>query len=38
MTNVKKNSYTVLEMKDIKVDQGLGNQIFTQRFLRRRVK
>jgi len=38
MKDMKKNSYTVLEMKDIKVDQGLGSGIFTKRFLRRRVK
>lgn len=38
MKDVKKNSFTTLEMKDIKVDQGLGKEIFTNRFLRRRVK
>jgi outer membrane lipoprotein-sorting protein len=38
MKNVKKNSYTVLEMKDIKVDQRLGKELFTKRFLKRRVK
>lgn len=38
MEDKKKNSYTVLEMKDIKVDQGLEDEIFTQRYLKRRVK
>ncbi len=38
MTSVKKGSYTVLEMKDIKVDQGISKKIFTKRFLKRRVK
>jgi outer membrane lipoprotein-sorting protein len=38
MEDKKKNTYTVLEMKDIKVDQGLEDEIFTQRFLKRRVK
>jgi len=38
MKDVKNNSFTELEMKDIKVDQGLEKEIFTNRFLRRRVK
>lgn len=38
MRNVKKGSYTVLEMKEIKVDQNLSDKIFTKRFLKRRVK
>ncbi len=36
MTSVKKGSYTVLEMKNIEVDSGLGSKIFTKRFLKRR--
>ncbi len=38
MTSVKKGSYTVLEMKNIKLDQGISKRIFTKRFLKRRVK
>ncbi len=36
MRSVKKNTYTVIEMKDIKLDEGLGKGIFTKRFLKKR--
>jgi outer membrane lipoprotein-sorting protein len=36
MTNVKKGTSTVLEMKNIKVDQGLKDEIFSERFLKKR--
>jgi len=32
----KKGSHTTLEMKDIKVDQGIDNTVFTQRYLKRK--
>ncbi len=38
MKDLKKNSYTTLEMKNIEVDKGLKNNIFTKRFLKKRVK
>jgi len=38
MKDLKKNSYTTLEMKNIEVDKGLDNTIFTKRFLKKRVK
>jgi outer membrane lipoprotein-sorting protein len=38
MTDKKKNSRTVLEMTDIKVDQNLDDEIFTRRFLQRRLR
>jgi outer membrane lipoprotein-sorting protein len=36
MTRVKKGTSTVLEMKNIKADQGLGDEIFSERFLKKR--
>lgn len=33
----KKSSFTTLEMKDIKLDQGIAGDIFTQRFLKRKA-
>lgn len=33
----KKSSFTTLEMKDIKLDQGIDDDIFTQRFLKRKA-
>jgi len=36
MTNVKKGTSTVLEMKNIKADQGLRDEIFSERFLKKR--
>jgi outer membrane lipoprotein-sorting protein len=36
MTNVKKGTSTVLEMKNIKPDQGLADEIFSERFLKKR--
>lgn len=33
----KKGSYTTLELKEIKLDQGLDNSIFTRRFLKRSI-
>jgi outer membrane lipoprotein-sorting protein len=36
MTNVKKKTSTVLEMKNIKADQGLKDKIFSERFLKKR--
>jgi outer membrane lipoprotein-sorting protein len=38
MTDHKKGSSTVLEMKDVKVDQGLGDDLFTERQLVRKVQ
>ena len=38
MTDKKNNSYTALEMSDITIDQDLGDDIFTQRFLQRRLR
>ena len=37
MTDLKKNSTTTLEMKDLKPDQKLADDIFSERFLVRRV-
>jgi len=36
MSSVKKNTYTVIDMKDIKLDTGLGKGKFTKRFLKKR--
>ena len=36
MSNVKKGTSTVLEMKNIKVDQDLQDEIFSERFLKKR--
>jgi outer membrane lipoprotein-sorting protein len=36
MTNVKKGTSTVLEMKNIKADQGLEDDIFSERFLKKK--
>jgi outer membrane lipoprotein-sorting protein len=36
MTNVKKGTSTVLEMKNIKTDQGLKDEIFSERFLKKK--
>lgn len=36
MSSVKKGTSTVLEMKNIKVDQNLGDEIFSERFLKKR--
>jgi outer membrane lipoprotein-sorting protein len=36
ITNVKKGTSTVLEMKNIKADQGLKDEIFSERFLKKR--
>jgi outer membrane lipoprotein-sorting protein len=36
MTNVKKKTSTVLEMKNMKADQGLKDEIFSERFLKKR--
>jgi len=33
----KKGSYTTLKMRDIEVDQGIDDEVFTQRFLKRRM-
>ena len=38
MKDVKKKTHSVLEMKDIKVDQNLDDAIFTQRYLQRSLK
>jgi outer membrane lipoprotein-sorting protein len=38
MTDHKKGSSTVLEMKDVKVDQGLGDDLFTERNLVRKAQ
>ncbi len=38
MKNVKKGSYTVIELEQIKVDQNLPDKIFSKRFLKRRVR
>ena len=38
MKDLKKNSFTTLEMKNIEVDKGLKDTIFTKRFLKKRVK
>lgn len=35
--NKKKGTFTTLELKDIQVDQGIDNSIFTQRFLKKQV-
>jgi outer membrane lipoprotein-sorting protein len=34
MTNVKKGTSTVMEMKDVKTDQGLSDDVFSERFLK----
>jgi outer membrane lipoprotein-sorting protein len=36
MTNVRKKTSTVLEMKNMKADQGLQDEIFSERFLKKR--
>lgn len=36
--NLKKNTQSTLEMKDIRVDQNLSDDIFTQRYLQRSLK
>jgi outer membrane lipoprotein-sorting protein len=36
MSNVKKGTATILEMKNIKVDQNLKDEIFSERFLKKR--
>jgi outer membrane lipoprotein-sorting protein len=36
MTHVKKKTSTVLEMKNIQVDQGLKDEVFSERFLKKR--
>ncbi len=38
MTDHKKNSSTKLELKDVKVDQGVGDELFTERNLVRRIQ
>jgi len=38
MTDHKKGSSTILEMKDVKVDQGVGDDLFTERNLVRRIQ
>ncbi len=38
MTDVKKKHKTIMEMEDIEFDVGLDDKIFTQRYLKRRVK
>jgi len=35
MVNVAKNHKTIMKLRDVKFDQGLSNNIFTQRFLKR---
>jgi len=37
MKDMREKSQTLLQMKDISVDQGLDDSLFTQRFLKRRV-
>lgn len=37
MEDKKKGSFTLLEMKDIEVDQDIDDEVFTQRFLKRRM-
>jgi len=38
MKNIKEGSWTELSMKEIKTDQGLDSDIFTPRYLKRRVR
>jgi outer membrane lipoprotein-sorting protein len=38
MKNMKKGSWTTLELKDIKLNKGLSKKIFSKRFLKKRVK
>jgi len=36
MSHIKKGTSTVMEMKNIKVDQSLADEIFSERFLKKR--